>query len=240
MTAFLRTPLHLAAVTVAAFTLTACGEDVVEAPRTISTSGQGVVVAAPDVAHITIAVENGAVSAADALSANAETMTKVFEVVDEIGVSEADRSTRAVSLQPVYDTGKDADGRRVRQLIGYQALNALRVTIRDIDALGDALDKLTSAGSTTISGLSFEISDPGPLQDQARKLAVVDARRKAELLADEAGVDVDDVISISETDAGGFRPLPEQGAARAMQATTPVAAGSHEISASVTVVWSLD
>lgn len=224
----------------AMFALSACGDDVVEPSRTIATFGQGSVAATPDVAHVTIGVESSAASAAAALAENAQTMTAVFEMVEELGVNEADRFTRDVSLQPVYDAATDDDGRRVRRLIGYQASNALQITIRDIDALGPALDQLTAAGSTTISMLSFDISEPGPLLDEARKRAVADARRKAELLADEAGVDVDEVLSISETEAGRYYPQAEQGVARARFASTPVAPGSHEITASVTVVWSLD
>ncbi|MEO1121774.1 MAG: SIMPL domain-containing protein, partial [Pseudomonadota bacterium] len=70
----------------------------------------------------------------------------------------------------------------------------------------------------------------------ARAAAVADARRKAELYADAADVDLGDVVSISEFSASGPVPVVRMEAAMAV----PIAAGRNEISASVMVVWELD
>ena len=50
------------------------------------------------------------------------------------------------------------------------------------------VDTLVGAGANTIGGISFMVSQPSKLLDEAREQAVADARRKAEIYAKAAGV----------------------------------------------------
>lgn len=220
--------------------LQACGDAAPPAePRTISTVGTASVPAAPDVVRIDVAVVEEGETAAGALDAAAVAMKSVFDALDALDVPNEDRRTRDVSLHPIYDAVPDEDGRRTQRLVGYRAHNALEIVFRDVDAVGPALDRLTAAGSSAISGLRFEVSSAEALRDAARRAAIADARRKAELFAEEAGVDIAGVLSISEG-VGGGGPAPfGGGVVRAMEAA-PIAPGVDDVSASVAVVWELD
>lgn len=113
----------------------------------------------------------------------------------------------------------------------------VHVKVRDLPSLGRVLDQQVAQGANSVYGIRFGLIDPAPLLDEARKRAMVDARRKAELYAAAAGLKVGRVVSVQE--AGAASPRPEVGA-RAMMSAVPVAAGEQEIQASVSVTYALE
>ncbi len=120
----------------------------------------------------------------------------------------------------------------------------MTIKIIDTDKLGKLLDKLVSSGSNQISGIRFGFNDSQELLDEARKLAITNAGEKAKLYAKTAGVDVGNIISISELGARMPQPvyrLTEMRQAKIMSdaSTVPVVSGEQDISASVNVVYEL-
>jgi uncharacterized protein YggE len=73
--------------------------------------------------------------------------------------------------------------------------------------------------------------------DEARRLAVADARTKAELYAEAAGVTLGDLVTLNEGGGGSSGPfMAEMSMARS---AVPVAAGELDVSATVNVVYSI-
>jgi hypothetical protein len=94
-------------------------------------------------------------------------------------------------------------------------------------------------GANTVHGVRFSLAKPDTFADLARKEAMADAKRKAELLAAEAGVKLGRVISISE--GGGIEPRGgEMAVMQARAAAVPVAPGELTVRASLRVTWLLD
>jgi uncharacterized protein YggE len=120
----------------------------------------------------------------------------------------------------------------------YTATNNVEVTIRNLDLVGKVLSAATSAGANQLYGLRFEIEDPSPLQAEARKEAVADARQRAERLAQLSGVKLGPAQSITEVDGGGSGPMPMYAAARA-DSSAPVERGELTITTTVQIVYSL-
>jgi uncharacterized protein YggE len=120
----------------------------------------------------------------------------------------------------------------------YTATNNVEVTIRNLDIAGKVLSAATSAGANQLYGLRFEIEDPSPLQVEARKAAVADARQRAERLAQLAGVKLGPAQSITESDGGGSGPVPMFAAAR-LDSSAPVERGELTITSTVQIVYSL-
>jgi hypothetical protein len=119
----------------------------------------------------------------------------------------------------------------------YTASNSVEVTIRNLDAAGKVLSAATSAGANQIYGLRFELEELAPLQAEARKKAVEDARARAERLAQLAGVKLGPAISIVEVDGGGSGPVPMM--AMAKMDAAPVERGELTISTTVQIVYGL-
>ena len=82
--------------------------------------------------------------------------------------------------------------------VGYDVTNMVAMQFRNLDGLGDVLDKLVAVGANQIGEIRFAVSNRETLLRQARRRAVADARSKAALYAEEAGVTLGRVIRISE------------------------------------------
>ena len=204
------------------------------APRTLTMSGQGEVRAAPDAVNLSAGVTAQAPTAAAALAANTTQMQAVFAALKKLGVADKDMQTSNFSVSPQMAQTPNQQPR----LTGYQVNNQVQVHLTDVGKLGAALDALVTAGANQMNGIDFTISNPAPLLDQARAGAVADAKAKAEIYAKAAGVSLGPVLSISENENQGPRPIY---AAMAMRVgkEVPVAAGEESVNAQVSIVWEI-
>jgi uncharacterized protein YggE len=123
------------------------------------------------------------------------------------------------------------------EITGYEVTNQVRVKVRDLGSLGRVLDQQVGQGANQVHGVQFGRQEPAPLLDEARKRAMADARRKADLYAAAAGLKVGRVVAVQEAGA----PSPREMSPRVvMSAAVPVAPGEQEIHASVTVTFTLE
>jgi uncharacterized protein YggE len=199
--------------------------------KLITVTGEATVAAAPDAASIRVGVSSQGKTARTASDANAKDMTVVIAAIKESGVADKDIQTTSLSLQPQYDPNKTGAAR----LIGFQANNQITVKIRDIGQLPNILDRAISAGANEMSGIEFVVSEQGKLLDKVRADAIADARRKAEIYAEAAGMKVGRVMAISEE--GPAAPPRTFQAMRAGAAA--IAPGEQMLRAVVTVSYEL-
>jgi uncharacterized protein len=204
------------------------------ASETIVVSGTGRVAVDPDVAELRLGVAVSRPSVAAARAAAAETMTAIIDAVLAAGVAQRDVRTTLLSVQPRYDY---RDG-KAPTLVGYDLNNIVEVTVRDLAGLGAVVDGSLSAGATSLDGLSFRVDDPREAERAARTAAVAEARSRAEILAEAAGVAIAGVAGIVEGGPPPTWPQPKAQMLRAAaDAGTPVEAGTTEISVTVTVTF---
>lgn len=215
----------------------AAGPTTQPTPRQITVTGSADVDVVPDRATITAGVETQAPTAAAALAANSEAMTAVFAALEAAGVEQRDMQTSELNLNPVYEPYRD-DADAPPQVVAYQASNMVTVTVREVTRLGTLVDALAGAGANRLYGIGFEASDPREAVDAARREAVSDARAKAGLYAEAAGVALGPVVTIREI--MGMGP-PEPFRAKAeMAAAPPVAEGTVRLTAEVEVVFAIE
>lgn len=207
-----------------------------EAQNAISVSGEGKVSAEPDMAEIIIGVESRAPTAKEAASQNSEDMNEVMAVLEGMGIAEEDIQTVDYSIRVEMDYRGD-EGPKV---VGYVVDNAVRVKVRDLDLVGDLLDQATEAGANNIYGITFTVEDPRPFQEQAREMAVAEARRKAGQLAEAADVRLGDLVSLSEYLVGGPVYVERAAAAEGMGGgAPPISPGQLEITAQVQMSYEI-
>lgn len=163
--------------------------------RTISVSAEGSVVTKPDMARISSGVVSEARTAREALTANSAAVQKLIAALKQAGIAAADLQTSSINVQPRYTHHKDGQAPRID---GYTVSNDLSVVVRDLGKLGDILDQLVTLGANQIGGLSFDVANADALRDEARKAAVANARKRAALYAEAAGVTLGDVLEITE------------------------------------------
>ena len=212
--------------------------------RTITVSGEGKVKTKPDTASITAGVVTEAPTAREALNKNNDRMQEVMAGMRDAGIAEDDLQTAQFSVSPMYSRPPRRPNvpSEDPKIIGYRVSNTATGIIRDLKKVGTILDKVITLGANSVSGPSFFINKPGPLLDKARKQAVADALRKADLLAQAADVQLGAIQTIRE--GGGYAPQPRmmnRAMAMDMEAkSVPIAAGTQEIRASVNMVIAIE
>lgn len=203
---------------------------------TITVNGVGEARVAPDMATIQLGVTTQAESAAQAMSQNAERQTAVIAALAEAGIEQADIQTSGLNLNPMMDYGEN----RAPTVAGYQASNMVSVRVRDIARLGEVMDAIVNAGANEINGIAFQREDGSDAQDDARRNAVQDARRKAEVLAEASGLTLGPVLALRDTpQPDGPRPMMMDARAASSGASTPIAAGELSMSAQVQAEYGL-
>lgn len=200
----------------------------------LTVTGAGQATAQPDLATISVGVSSRADTAVEAMRLNAEQQSKVIEALKAEGVEARDIQTSGLNLSPVIDF---QDG-QTPKLTGYAAQNMVTVRLRDLAGLGPVLDRLVGVGANEIGGIAFSREDMGAAQDSARAGAIADARHRAEIMAEAAGMKLGRLISLSEAPAGG-EPRPMMMAAEAKRADTPIEAGELAVTANVTAVYAM-
>jgi len=202
----------------------------------VTVSGEGTVRVAPDLAELHAGVTNQAKTAREAAEANAKAMTALIDAVKEAGISEKDIQTSRFAVQPVYAPPPQNRSEAPR-ITGYQVTNRVTVRLHDVNAAGDLLDRLIAAGGNDIWSINFLVSDPSKALDEARAAALADAKRKAEVYAQAAGVGLGRVFAIVE--GGTSAPMPMMRANMAKAEATPIQPGEETLRVNVTVSYDL-
>jgi uncharacterized protein YggE len=202
--------------------------------HTITVTGMGRVTLTPNIADLRLGVNITRPTANAARDDAAAAMTKVVAAIKKAGVADKDIQTSMLSLQPVYDYSTNGNGK----LTGFQVVNIVAITVRDISIVGDLVDAAVTAGATSVDGVSFRVDNETAAEGQARTAAVADAKAKAQALATAAGVTIAGVSSIAENSSNVPYPVPYAAGAPAKDAmSTPVSPGTMEIDITVTVVY---
>jgi len=173
-------------------------------PATITVEGQGEVLAVPDIGQFSFSVR---VEEETAELAQTESGTKVNEILAylrEAGIDDKDIKTQNYNLWPRYDFIEQACvfGRPCppseRVQTGFEVSQTVSVKVRETVTAGEIISGVGERGATNISGLQFTIDDADALRAEARAQAIADAKTKAELLANQLGVDIVRLIGFYE------------------------------------------
>jgi uncharacterized protein len=210
----------------ALFTATAQALD-----RLVTVTGESMISVPPDMATVQLGVTTQAASAREASDANAKKMGGLLSAIKAVGITEADIQTTQLSLQPQYSGGN------APRITGFQASNQVTVRVRELGSVSGVLDRAIAAGANDIAGIEFVVSERSKALDRARREAIDDARRKAELYAGAANTKLGPVVTISEIPPPPVRPVMHS--MREAASSVPVAPGEQQLRLSLTVTFEL-
>lgn len=160
----------------------------------ITVFGKGKFYTPSDEASLSFSVRTVRNTASRAMSDNSEAITKVLNALRSQGLTEAEIKTGNVSLYPQEDWRNG----RAPKIISYTAENRVIIRTKKLDKLGGIIDAASTAGATEISGLTFQLSEDSDAEQECLKIALKNARKKAEAIAKEMGVNLGNAIIISE------------------------------------------
>ena len=159
----------------------------------ITVNGTGEVRVSADTAIISLGVNARDKDVLKAQQRVNETIAAIRTALIEQGVKEENINTDFINIYPLYDYSNDQE-----QLAAYNASSTLAIKVTDMESVGSLIDVCFAAGANTLNGISFSASDTEEAKTEAMKKAVTDAKKKAEILAEAAGLKIIGIEIISE------------------------------------------
>jgi uncharacterized protein len=199
-------------------------EGVYTGATTISVNGEGEIQVKPDLGMFSFSVRADGKDAAEAQTKSAEKINAIIAAMQEGAVEEKDIKTTNYNLAPKYKYEASVCTAYYcppvnPKIDGYEVSQMVEVKVRDLAMAGDLISKAGEKGATDMSNLQFTIDDESVSKAQAREKAIVDAKAKAEALADNLGMKLGKMTSFYEQDGGGYYPMPERSYAMAGDAS---------------------
>jgi len=200
----------------------------------IQTAGEGHILAAPDVAFVTLGVQATGANAQDATNQASTAMAATLSAVKALGIADSDVQTNQLALEPVYSD------KQANQITGYHASQGVSVTVSDLGSVSKVFDAAVQAGSNSNLSIRFGIKDPTALQAQALTSAVQQATSKANAIAGAAGLKLTGAYNLSESNVQvAERQLATSAPMDAAPApSVPVQAGQLLVSANIQATFS--
>ncbi|OGC25010.1 hypothetical protein A2291_01680 [candidate division WOR-1 bacterium RIFOXYB2_FULL_42_35] len=198
----------------------------------IIVTGQGGVQATADLVYITLGVNQTEGSAKQAQETAAKKMYKILEKLDLIGISKKQIETTRVNLAPQY---KYEGGQST--LTGYSAENLVKITIDNLDQVGNIIDSAIAAGANKVNNITFTLKDSSAHENMALDMAFKEAKAKAESLAAVAGLTLVKISSIQEAGATVRDDARAFMASKESSGSTPVVPGKIDVVGNVTVIY---
>lgn len=232
--------------------------------NTISFDGKGEVSASPDIANISFTLKSTEKDLKVAQGKVTEKEAKVLKFLEEQKIDKKDIKTESYNSYPKYEWHNSVcpqtysaevssdmptlispkycpSGKNV--FVGYEVSENITVKVRDVSKAGDVLQGLGDLGVSDMSGPNFAIDKEDALKEQARKMAIDEAKEKAEKLSKDLGVKLVRIVSFSENGGGYAMPMyydkemsiRTSGAAPAPELPT----GENKIISNVTITYEI-
>ena len=143
---------------------------------------------------VTVGVREASTDVLVAQSTVNEKIAAIKQSLLDAGAKESEINTDSINIYANYDYSDNTE-----VIVGYTANNTLSVRTTDIDNVGALIDAAFAAGANTLDNVQFTVQDDSEAREQALTKAVEDARRKAEVLAAAAGLQIASIESIAES-----------------------------------------
>ncbi len=228
--------------------------------NTISVTGTAEVSGAPDIATFSFTVKETAKDAKTAQKTINEKVSKILAGLKDLGVDEKDIKTESYTIYPKYEWVKVKQAQKVapdgtvyypgdnnkRVQVGFDVSQNVRVKLRDLEKVSNALTLFANNGVDNLNGPQFRIDKPDELKEKARLEAIKKAKAKAKRLASDLGVKLGKIVSFNDS-SSGYQPV-YRGVAM-MKSAAPMAedmafapelpAGEQDITSTVTITYKI-
>jgi uncharacterized protein YggE len=208
--------------------------------NTVSFTGEGKVLAKPDIAVIDLSVVTQSATSKDAQNQNSIKTQKITSFLKAQKIADKDIKTAAYNIYPQYKYPRNGSP----EIDGYQVNETIEVKIRNLDQVSAIVDGAVTAGANQVNGPTFQIENPEKLKAQARAQAIADAKSKANSLQSQLDIHLGKIINFYEN-TGGYPIMYEKATALGLGggmggAPTPsLPSGENEITVDVTLTYQI-
>src|SRR5680860_309248 len=204
-------------------------------------SGSGTVYAKADIANLTVGLKTERKkTAAEATSENTLKMNNIIQAVKDLGVLDKDIKTTNYRLSPVYNWTENEG----QELVGYDVSQDVTLKVRDLESISLIIAETTKVGANQVGNINFTIDDEFELKNDARELAIIKAKEKAALIANQSGLKLGEIKGVTENsyqpvDYGYTNAKLEYASDQvlSMESGPSIEAGQNEIRVDVTLSY---
>ncbi len=207
--------------------------------NTVTFSGEGKVLAKPDVAVANVSIVTEATTSKAAQDENSKKSQTVVDFLKKQKIDEKDIKTTSYNIYPQYEYPRYGGVPRIK---GYQVSQTIEIKIRDLDKVSSVLDGVVAAGANQVGNLNFKIDDPEKLKAEARVKAIADAKKKASELKSQVGIRLGKIVNFSEGVSGYPVPMYERAVSMGLGGGTTgpsLPSGENEITVDVTITYQI-
>ncbi len=175
--------------------------------KIIRVEGKGIIRRKPDVIRLSFNLKTENEKYEKAISEYNEQNEKLVGAVTATGLTKEDIKTTNLHVGTHYE--QEHDGKFYKNVFkGYQITSSLYLEMpMDLGQLSKLIEEITRRGTTPEFNITFGISDEDSALEQALKEAVLDARKKAKIIAETMEVNLGHVKVITAvTENSIFNP----------------------------------
>ena len=196
-----------------------------------------------DKATVSLGVETTDKTAEKALLSNSNLMNKIINALKGSGIQANETRTSSFTINPNYnysEYGSKGD------LIGFTVSNSIYITSSNIDLISLWIDTAVKTGANAVNEVYFSVSSDrlDKIKNDLLKDSVANAKSKADIVAEAAGLNIVGIKSITIGELGappipGPVPVYSKSVAFDETSSTPILSGEQEITATVSIVYTL-
>jgi uncharacterized protein YggE len=202
----------------------------------ITVNAEGKIKIVPDQVFISVSVETSGIKASDVKKDNDKSVDKVLSFIKKMNLPVSDYTTQQVSLNQRYDYENKKKE--------YEASQTITILLKDLSKYEDLMEGIVEVGVNQIDNVEFKSSKMAGYLIEARKLAIKNAKQKAnDYISELPGQKVGKVISINEMESNFYPGIVniKSDAVAAMDAPSEtLAIGELEVQSNVTVSFLLE
>jgi uncharacterized protein YggE len=217
--------------------------------RTVKVTGKGTLKLRPDTTRVSVTLTGAYKEYAETLRRSAEDTEKMKDLLSDFGFSRTDLKTLNFGVDPEYESYRENDVYKQR-LTGYRYRHNMKIEFpSDSERLGRILYALANSSLEPEFGISYTVKDREAAKNELLGKAVADAKEKAAVLADAAGLSLGKIETVDYSWGDiqmEVRPVGRMMAANKMAADSAESAFALDVepddisvSDTVTVVWEI-
>ena len=162
--------------------------------RHIIISGHGYVERMPDYVEIQLSINKTSPNLKTSKDIVDRITQQTLDAALANGVATEDIGASKIHAQPDFEW---ADGKR--QYLGEKISRSVTLTLRDLSRYSALVQAVINADVSRLHGTQLKFNDRSAIEYEAMELAISDAKKKAEVIAQQFGAELGEVYKISET-----------------------------------------
>ena len=207
--------------------------------RFITVTGVGTISIVPDAIRFSATVSTVGTTNAAALSSASKSAAAVRATLKDAGIATKDIRSANISVYPEYNWTQETG----TKITGYRASQSFDVLVRTSSKAGTIIEAVVKAGgdSVQLGGVIPTTLNPTLATEEARAVAVANAKSKASSYAKLLGTSIGKVLSLEEQSSPVYSsPFPMAKAGAADAAAVEIDLGEQDVTVTITVRWALN